>query len=290
MAGVDEMNSFVAKFYQLWSIGSEADFHLRCFQGQAYVTLQTALGYTDTIQFKKQDNSARIRRRVKRANARKKDNVSIEDVESESEKDTEQVLEETVNASEIKADTDAGDNISLTRCDEEQFKPSVVGNDISAGIDVEIESEETSTNDDGSNFIEEGGDTLNIKESVVTSCSGNLNQNTEHLSKTVDVYATVMFQNSPFEDLQQEEMESFSRCVKSIDHLARNITGIRVEGHCTQKSQNNRFEHAVQIVIGVKTDNLWECARNYLCKHLGRDKWDRRNGSTISLIRIHQKN
>ena len=293
MAGVEEMNSFIAKFYQLWSIGSEADLHLRCFKGQSYVTLQTALGYADNNPFNKQDTSARLRRREKRANARKKANVTSEVVESEL--DTEQVMEETVNINEIKLDKAGdGDAISLTSCDYEQVKPSVVENDEIAEKDVEIESNEALIDEESLISNEDSGDALNNNVGV-PSCPINLNQitteplQTDHLNEIVDVYATVMFENSPFENLQQEELESFSRCVKGIDHLTRNIAGISVEGHSTRQYLNNRFEHAVQIVIRVKTDKLWECATNYLWKHLGRDKWDRSNGSTISLIRIHQK-
>ena len=118
----------------------------------------------------------------------------------------------------------------MTSGDDEPVKPSVVGNDESAERDVEIELNEASTYDESLIANEDGGDASNKNEGV-TSCPSNFNQitteplQTEHLNEIVDVYATVMFENSPFENLQQEELESFSRCVKSIDHLARNITG-----------------------------------------------------------------
>ena len=51
-----------------------------------------------------------------------------------------------------------------------------------------------------------------------------------------------------------------------------------------------RFKHIVQFRIYLKTVNLWENARSYLWKHLGRDRWDRSNGTIISVHRIHQKN
>ena len=106
----------------------------------------------------------------------------------------------------------------------------------------------------------------------------------------VEVYATAVFENSPYSVLHQEELDSLARCIKGIDHLTRNIAGISVEGHSTIGLQNGCFQHSVQLKLEVVVANLWESARSYIWKHLGRDVWDRSNGTTISLMRIHQKN
>ena len=45
MAGSYELNAFVAKSYDLWHNGCEADLHVRCFNGYSYVNLQAGLGY-----------------------------------------------------------------------------------------------------------------------------------------------------------------------------------------------------------------------------------------------------
>ena len=108
-------------------------------------------------------------------------------------------------------------------------------------------------------------------------------------SDNVTVFATVLFDNSPYVSLQQEELESFIRCVNSMDHMARNIANISVEGYDTCRLQNGRFRHQVQVKIAVRENNLWENANDYIFKHLGMDRWDRRNGTVISLMQIHQK-
>ena len=45
MAGPNELNSFVSKFFSLWSNGLEADLHVRCHNGYSFINLQTGLGY-----------------------------------------------------------------------------------------------------------------------------------------------------------------------------------------------------------------------------------------------------
>ena len=45
MANSYELNAFVAKFYDLWFNGCEADLHVRCYNGYSYVNLQAGLGY-----------------------------------------------------------------------------------------------------------------------------------------------------------------------------------------------------------------------------------------------------
>ena len=106
----------------------------------------------------------------------------------------------------------------------------------------------------------------------------------------VEVYATATFENSPYERLQEEELDSLLRCVNSIEHLKKNIATISIDGHCTKAYGTDRFKHIVQLRIHVKTENLWESPGSYLMKHLGRDRWDRRNGTVIAVHRIHQKN
>ena len=45
MAGQNELNSFVSKFFSLWSNGLEADLRVRCHNGYSFINLQTGLGY-----------------------------------------------------------------------------------------------------------------------------------------------------------------------------------------------------------------------------------------------------
>ena len=73
--------------------------------------------------------------------------------------------------------------------------------------------------------------------------------------------------------LQQEKLESFTRCVNSMDHLARNIASISIEGHCTRGGSNGRFEHSVKVRIKVRESDFLENAISYIWESLGRYRW-----------------
>ena len=109
-------------------------------------------------------------------------------------------------------------------------------------------------------------------------------------SDVVELWATAVFENSPYDQLSQEEFQSLGRFVTSSDHLARNIVRVIIDRNDSRCAENGRFVHSAQVRIQVRTDRLWESPRSYVWKHLGQDVWDRSNGTRITLRQIHQKN
>ena len=124
-----------------------------------------------------------------------------------------------------------------------------------------------------------GEDNINVLSGVDSGTDDGIkNQVKEQVTTKqddiVEVFATATFENSPYESLQQEDLDSLLRCVNSMEHLKKNIETLSMDGHRTEAYGTTRFKHAVQLRIYVKTANLWENARSYLWKHLGRDRWD----------------
>ena len=148
-----------------------------------------------------------------------------------------------------------------------------------AEVDINVQDNETVPKNENFNIAEENG--------ICNDDTSHGGINRDEGIDSVDVYATVIFDKSPYASLQQEELESFTRCIKSMDHLAQNISNISVEGHNTYSAtQNGRFQHKVQLRMKVQVNNLRESAREYIFQHLGRDSWDRRNGTIIYLTGI----
>ena len=112
---------------------------------------------------------------------------------------------------------------------------------------------------------------------------------TSEVNGIVELFATALFEHSPYEVLTQDEYQSLGRFVTSSDHLARNIVKVVVDRHSSRSDANGKFEHTAHVRIFVKTIHLWESPRSYVWKHLGQDVWDRGNGTRITLRRIHQK-
>ena len=103
------------------------------------------------------------------------------------------------------------------------------------------------------------------------------------------IHATAIFENSPFPRFSSEEWNSLLRCIVDKEHLHRNIVDVQCCRSSSRELSNQTFKHTVEILIKVKTEGLWESPRSYLWKHLGQEGWTRRNGTSISLTRIHQK-
>ena len=104
------------------------------------------------------------------------------------------------------------------------------------------------------------------------------------------MHATAIFENSPNEIVTQDEIDSLVRFITSKDHLARNVNDIQYSVLSSREFGDRKFKHTAQVMINMKTADLWEGARGYIWKHLGLDTWTRGNGTRIALVRIHQKN
>ena len=107
-------------------------------------------------------------------------------------------------------------------------------------------------------------------------------------SACVTLNATAVIENSPYGSFCQDEWESILRFATDKDHLKRNIENFKY-CHSTTKRLQDAFVHSVNLEIQVRTTSLWETPRSYLFKHVGQDSWERGNGSTIRLTKIHQK-
>ena len=108
--------------------------------------------------------------------------------------------------------------------------------------------------------------------------------------EVIEVYTEAIFESSPSPSLTQDEMESLGRFTTNLDHLARNIKNIVVDRTSSCRRGDGKCDHTAISRMFVRSENLWQSARSYLWKYLGQDSWERGNGTSISLKRIHQKN
>ena len=97
----------------------------------------------------------------------------------------------------------------------------------------------------------------------------------------VIVLATAEFENSPLQNLVQEDLASLEKFICSEEHLQKNIARIEFEVVSEWK---------VDVKLHVIRKNLWEGPQKYVWKFLGSQNfWDRHNGTKIRLKRIHVK-
>ena len=104
----------------------------------------------------------------------------------------------------------------------------------------------------------------------------------------VTINATAIIDNSPNEVLTNEDISSIVKILRNKEHLASNIVNIEYS-YLSTREFRQKFKHTVGLAIFVKTCNLWEGARSYIFRHIGRDTWTLRNGSEVNILRIHQK-
>ena len=105
----------------------------------------------------------------------------------------------------------------------------------------------------------------------------------------VKVFATVVIANALESQETEADIGTLASILKCKDHLCRNILNTTYNHLRTYQLNSGKYEHSLQWEIIVKTANLWENARSYIHHHLGRDTWNSRDGTSISLVRIHMK-
>ena len=127
--------------------------------------------------------------------------------------------------------------------------------------------------------IEKSGD-VEANESVMSDIE---------VPAVVQISAIGIFEDSPNRDLGRDAVASLFKLIKHKEHLENNVENIEWKHLSSREFRDNRFKHTVEIVIHVKTANLWEGARAYLWKHIGGETWTRGNGTVISLAKMHQK-
>ena len=302
-----ELDSFVLKFRQLWRAGCDAHLDVNTHAGQAWLGLHVRLGHADGPLYqenmknvnKSRNGPSRQRRRQRRAAIRKQaeeassskettetvvDNVVenndvIEEVttatierpiEEENDSEEEEKLHKVENAEK------ADEKIGETNCDEENEKRKVEDEvEDEQNIHEEVVQEHTAANIE-KELLDKNNDAVAeySRENIVPS--------------VVKIYATAVIDNSPNATLSNEDVGSLAKILGNKDHLVNNIANFEYS-YLSSKELRTKFKHTVGLVIIVKTCNLWEGARSYIWKHLGRDTWTLRNGSEVNIVKIHQK-
>ena len=89
--------------------------------------------------------------------------------------------------------------------------------------------------------------------------------------EVVVIHGTAVIDNSPFNLLAQEEVESISRFITQKEHMKKNIENIEYSLLSSRNSEGDLFRHTVSLKVFVKTVNLWETPRSYIFRHVGQD-------------------
>ena len=71
--------------------------------------------------------------------------------------------------------------------------------------------------------------------------------------------------------------------------IMENIQKLEYGKYFTNKSRNQKFRHTIEIKLYVNTKKLWENARSYIWRHFGQDEWENRDGTKLTLNKIHMK-
>ena len=108
-----------------------------------------------------------------------------------------------------------------------------------------------------------------------------------HEQTEVKVFATGIFENCPDEVLSEDYFASLQKFIFSENHLQSNISDVKFIPTSSRQASPTEYLHVVSVEIIVKTARLWEPARAYIFKHLGKSDWLRGNKTRITLTKIH---
>ena len=313
-----ELDSFIFKFKHLWRAGCDAHLDINTHAGQAWVGLHAQRPHHQNLYTnvnKARNGFSRQRRRERRAAQRKQ---AEEATTNESTEVTEEVIDtnntEKVAAEEVdtvssreseKAETDLIETHTAGKAAEsEKEKTDLIEPDRAekavetTGIDKNVqispdegEVEVSKTAKIDKKVIEEqiekrADDILNEVCDTVTVTAAAHSVNI--VPTVVTINATAIIDNSPNEVLTNEDISSIVKILRNKEHLASNIVNIEYS-YLSTREFRQKFKHTVGLAIFVKTCNLWEGARSYIFRHIGRDTWTLRNGSEVNILRIHQK-
>ena len=110
-----------------------------------------------------------------------------------------------------------------------------------------------------------------------------------HSDDIIVVHATAVFEDSPSRTLLQDDYNSLQKFILHQDHLEKNICHLESSHVSTRELRSCAFKHTLDVKIHVKCANLWEPAKTYIWKHLGKEDYKRSNGTLIKLVKIHVK-
>ena len=103
------------------------------------------------------------------------------------------------------------------------------------------------------------------------------------------IHAEVSFDNSPNASLSQADLKFLEEIIFRLNHMRNNICRLDYGEYFTSKLRNQKFKHKLEIKLMVKTKNLWENARSYIWKHFGQHEWQHKDGTKLTMNRIHMK-
>ena len=104
------------------------------------------------------------------------------------------------------------------------------------------------------------------------------------------LYAEAVIENSPNDRLSKDELDSLSRFITHNEHLARNVSIVKVEKRSSKEAANKKYIHTAIVHMNIRTKALGEHPKSYLQKQLGKNNsWHRGNGSKITFSNISQK-
>ena len=90
-----------------------------------------------------------------------------------------------------------------------------------------------------------------------------------NLLSTLQTKLSYPIENSPFERVAQEELDSMIRFILSKEHMKINILHVEFSNVSTRELNEGGFKHIVGLKLSVKTTNFWETPRSYIYRHIG---------------------
>ena len=306
---VNEVNSFLCKFNELLRAGYDAHLDLNAHAGNSWIGLRVNLGkqpYHPQPFRKKRLSPSQLRRRERRAAFREDEGRQAGSATVENNSD---ILLNEDSAENIAGEVETvAVNVNVNVEDSEQAVNSVDENvvddvteadtvveittadnhDIPGENNADVASSENSG--DGGNTAAASSITNGVEEPMAYErTSPALNDQVNVVPEVVVIHGTAIIEDSPYETFSTDELDSMVRFITSKEHLRSNIQNIEYTHVSSREFRNNRFKHIVALKIFVKTPALWETPRSYIWRHIGNDTWTRGNGSSINIVKIHQK-
>ena len=279
-----EIYSFVQKFQELRSAGYCAHLDLDTHAGKAWVGLRLHLDDVpchphQQAYYQKPFSASRHRRREQRAAAR----AANINAEKASETAT-NICEEMTNTSDkvINECVENENQVNENKENEaEEAVDPVPENEVNTCIE-DVGNENSKIDDENDSLVEKNVDEENSKATNTAPA--------EPCPTEIIVYGTATLENCPDAEINKDYGESIRRFLSSEPHLVQNISSINLQHVSSRSFRNSTHTHTVSVTMHVRTARLWESPASYVRKHLGFENyWERSNGTTIKLSRIHQK-
>ena len=288
----------MTKFKDLWRKGLKANLSLNTQAGEAWVHLDVALGCPPDLPLPahlvQQGGKSRDRRRMRRVSQQKVAKSDVEEHQVDEKTETQENLRNSGNLDELKDsevknitiaveaienDKISDDDLSLEASEIEDIVTEKVNEN-----ETEVVPSENSADDDSS------VEAIEAQQKVPEEVENEIVVKEEHvIPPETLVHATAVIDDSVNEFVNQGDYSALEQLILRETHLRENIINIELGKYFTRRTQNGTFQHSVDIRILVGNEKLWENARSYIWKHLGRLEWKMKNGTVVKFNRIHVK-